>query len=47
MKKEKQPTPKDDEDTPIIDSPAPLPMKSIEDFKKKYNKVEIILDSDE
>ena len=47
MKKEKQPTPKDDEDAPIIDSPAPLPMKSIEDFEKKYNKVEIILDSDE
>ena len=35
------PTPND------FDTPAPLPMSSIQDFEKKYKKGELILSSDD
>ena len=36
--------PKEEQD---YDTPAPLPMNNIEDFEKKYNKGDLLLDTDE
>ena len=49
------PTPEDEQNNDIpnpkeeqeYDTPAPLPMNNIEDFEKKYNKGDLILDTDE
>ena len=38
------PNPKEEQD---YDTPAPLPMNNIEDFEKKYNKGDLLLDTDE
>lgn len=49
MKKKISQTPGDDdkEEESNYDTPAPLPMNQIELFEKKYNKGEMILDSND
>ena len=40
-----EPTPAGDDQK--YDTPAPLPMNKLENFEKKYNKGELILDTDD